>query len=483
MDPTRLYERTLTRRQFFGRSALGIGTAALSTLLAKSGFATTPEPVAQHSPHFTPKAKRVIYLFMSGGPSQLDLLDYQPKLKQLHGTELPPSVRGKQRVTGMTSEQKSYPVISSKFDFQKCGKGGLEISSVLPHIGSIADDICLVKSLNTEAINHDPATTYIVTGFEQPGKPGMGAWLSYGLGSENDDLPAFTVLISRGNPQVNAQPLYPRLWSSAFLPSEHQGVVFRSGGDPVLFLNNPPGVTQASRRRMLDGLAQLNQIQSDEALDPEIAGRIAQYEMAYRMQTSVPELTDISDEPAHVLELYGEDVRKPGTFAFNCLMARRMAERGVRFVQLYHRGWDQHDNLPRDIAYQAKDTDQPSAGLVTDLKQRGMLDDTLVVWGGEFGRSAYSQGPMRPDGNYGRDHHGRCFAVWLAGGGMKAGMTYGQTDDFSYNVVENPVHVHDLNATILNQLGFDHRRLTFKYQGRDFRITDVFGNVVHDIVT
>jgi hypothetical protein len=480
MDPRRENELMLTRRQFFGRSACGIGTGALAALLSKSGFASTSAPL--NSPHFTPKAKRVIYLFMSGGPSQLDLFDYKPNLTQLHGTELPPSVRGTQRLTGMTSDQKTFPVVSSKFRFNRYGKAGIHMSETLPHIGSIADDICLVRSLNTEAINHDPATTYIVTGFQQPGKPGMGAWLSYGLGNENENLPAFTVLISRGNPQVNAQPLYPRLWSAAFLPSEHQGVVFRSGSDPVLFLSNPPGVTHASRRRMLDGLAHLNQIQSDQSLDPEIAGRIAQYEMAYRMQTSVPELTDISDEPEHILALYGDDVRKPGSFAFNCLMARRMAERGVRFVQLYHRGWDQHENLPRDIGSQCKDTDQPSAGLVKDLKQRGMLDDTLVVWGGEFGRTSYSQGALKTDGNYGRDHHGRCFSIWMAGGGIKAGVEYGKTDDFSYNVVEQPVHVHDFNATILNQLGFDHQRLTFRYQGRDFRLTDVFGNVVGDIV-
>ena len=481
MEPIREQALQMTRRQFFGRSALGIGTAALGSLLAESGFAASPQ-VEAFAPHFAPKAKRVIYLFMSGGPSQLDILDYKPNLQALHATDLPPSVRGEQRLTGMTAGQKNFPIIASKFKFNRHGKAGLEISELLPHIGSIADEICLIKSVNTEAINHDPATTYIVTGFQQPGKPGMGAWLSYGLGSENKNLPAFAVLISRGNPNVNAQPLYPRLWSSAFLPSEHQGVVFRAGGDPVLYLNNPPGITQATRRTMLDGLAQLNQIQSNAVMDPEIAGRIAQYEMAYRMQTSVPDLVDTKNEPEHVLALYGKDVHKPGSFAFNCLMARRMAERGVRFVQLYHRGWDQHDNLPADIASQCMDTDQASAGLVRDLQQLGMLDDTLVVWGGEFGRTVYSQGDVRPD-NYGRDHHGRCFAIWMAGGGVKAGMSYGATDDFSYNVVENPVHVHDLNATLLNQLGINHERLTFQYQGREFRLTDVHGKVVHDILT
>lgn len=476
------FQQLLTRRQFFGRAAAGIGTAALASLLNPQLFAGGGgmEQVLG-APHFKPRAKRVIYLFMSGGPSQLDMFDYKPQLKRLHGSELPQSVRRNQRLTGMTSGQSSFPVVSSVFNFSQHGRNGLWLSELLPHTAGVADDLCVIKTLNTEAINHDPAITYIQTGAQQPGRPSAGAWLSYGLGSDNKDLPSFVVLISKGSAARDAQSLYTRLWGSGFLPSEHQGVQFRSMGDPVLYLSNPPGMTSSSRRNMLDRLAHLNRIQHEAFGDPEINARIAQYEMAYRMQASVPDLTDLSTEPEHIVEMYGPDARKPGTFAANCLLARRMAERGVKFVQLFHRGWDQHGNLPSDIKLQSGDVDQASAALVKDLKQRGLLEDTLVIWGGEFGRTTYCQGKLEK-GNYGRDHHGRCFSIWLAGGGIKGGMSFGETDDFSYNIVENPVHIHDLNATLLYCLGIDHERLTFKYQGRDFRLTDVHGRVVKEIL-
>jgi uncharacterized protein (DUF1501 family) len=415
---------------------------------------------------------------MAGGPSQMDLLDYKPTLETLHKSELPDSIRMGQRLTGMTSGQKSFPVVKSIFKFNRHGKSGTYISELLPHIGSIVDDICIVKTVNTEAINHDPAITYIQTGFQQPGRPCVGSWLSYGLGSANENLPAFIVMISSG--KESDQPLYTRLWGSGFLPSEHQGVQFRGIGDPVLYLSNPSGVDSTMRRRMLDAMAKLNQKQFDTYADPEIATRIAQYEMAFRMQTSVPELTDVSTESESTLEMYGPDVKKPGSFAYNCLLARRMAERGVRFVQLYHRGWDQHGNLPNRLREQCKDTDQPSAALVKDLKARGLLEDTLVIWGGEFGRTVYSQGSIEPN-NYGR-HHGRCYSIWMAGGGIKPGITYGQTDDFCYNVVENPVHIHDINATLLHTLGINHERLVYKFQGRDFRLTDIHGEIVKGIL-
>ncbi len=479
MDPVRENELLLTRRQFFGRSTTGIGVAALAGLLSPAtAFGSSQLPRA---PHFAPKAKRIIYLFMSGGPSQVDLFDYKSGLQSLHGTELPDSVRGGQRLTTMTSGQDAFPVVSSRFRFQQHGQSGAWMSELLPHTAGVADDLCIVRTLNTEAINHDPATTYVTTGAQQAGRPSMGSWLSYGLGSENQDLPAFCVLISKGSPFVNMQPLYPRIWGAGFLPSEHQGINLRSSGEPVLYLKNPPGVDRETRRRMLDGLSKLNRSLHEEVADPEIMTRISQYEMAYKMQMSVPELVDFSTEPESVMNLYGDDVRKPGSFAANCLLARRLAERGVRFVQLYHRGWDQHANLPRDIQSQSKDVDQASAALITDLKTRGMLDDTLVIWGGEFGRSVYSQGKLEAD-NYGRDHHGRCFSIWMAGGGIKPGITYGETDEFSFNVVKDPVHVHDFNATVLHLMGIDHERLTFRYQGRDFRLTDVHGNVVHPIL-
>ncbi len=483
MDPIREHALLLTRRHFFGRLATGIGTAALGTLLNPALLAglTAPKRVGglPGLPHFAPKARRVIYLHMAGGPSQLELFDHKPALEKYHSSELPNSVRMGQRITTMTSGQSSFPVVRSLFKFSQHGQCGAWISELIPHIASIVDELCIIKTVNTEAINHDPAITYIQTGFQQPGRPCLGAWLSYGLGSENENLPAFIVMISNG--KESDQPLYTRLWSSGFLPSEHQGVQFRGGGDPVLYLSNPPGITAEMRRRLLDSLARLNQRQYEAFGDPEIPTRIAQYEMAFRMQTSVPELVDISKEPAEVLELYGPDVKKPGSFAFNCLLARRMAERGVRFIQLYHRGWDQHGNLPRRIREQCQDCDQPSAALVKDLKQRGLLDETLVVWGGEFGRTVYCQGKIEPD-NYGRDHHGRCYTMWLAGGGVKAGLVYGETDDYGYNIVENPVHIHDLNATILHCLGINHERLTYRFQGRDFRLTDIHGEVVKGIL-
>jgi hypothetical protein len=477
-------ECMITRRQFFGLSSAGIGVAALGSLMGSSAFGGMPVETAGgalKSLHFPPRAKRVIYLFQSGGPSQIDLFDYKPKMRDMQGVDLPDSVRMGQRITGMTSGQDTLPVAASKFEFKQHGESGQWMSSLLPHTSKIADDLCIIKTLNTEAINHDPGITYIQTGSQQPGRPSLGAWLSYGLGSENADLPSFVVLISHGSSKRDAQALFQRLWGSGFLPSEHQGVNFRSGKDPVLYLSDPPGLGRDSRRRMLDALNALNQKQYEEFSDPEIVTRIAQYEMAYRMQASVPDLTDVGDEPESTFELYGENARKPGTYAANCLLARRLAERGVRFIQLYHRGWDQHGDLPRDIGLQCGDVDQASAALVTDLKQRGMLDDTLVIWAGEFGRTIYCQGNLTEE-NYGRDHHGRCFSIWMAGGGVKPGMSYGETDDFCYNIVKDPVHVHDMNATILRLLGIDHERLTYRYQGRDFRLTDVHGKVVSPIL-
>jgi hypothetical protein len=411
----------------------------------------------------------------------MDLFDHKPKLADLRGVELPESVRKGQRLTGMTSRQETFPVAPSKFKFARHGRCGAPVSELMPHTASIVDDLCFIKSMHTEAINHDPAVTFFQTGAQLAGRPSIGSWLAYGMGSENRDLPAFVVMISQGSGNPNDQPLYDRLWGSGFLPSRYQGVKFRAVGDPVLYLSNPDGLGAAGRRRFLDDLARLNRMHLDETGDPEVATRIVQYEMAFRMQTSVPELTDISKEPKHVLDLYGPDARKPGTFAANCLLARRLAERGVRFIQLFHRGWDQHTNLPKQIIGQCRDTDQPAAALVKDLKRRGLLDDTLVVWGGEFGRTVYCQGTLSAD-DYGRDHHPRCFTVWLAGGGIKGGITHGETDEFSYNVVKDPVHVHDLHATLLHCLGIDHKRLTYRFQGRDFRLTDVFGEVVKGVL-
>jgi hypothetical protein len=475
-----------TRRQFLGNATLGLGMAALASLLDgdKSYAATSAAPVDRGLPglpHFPAKAKRVIYLCQSGAPSQLDLFDYKPTLEKFRGEDLPDSIRQGQRLTGMTSGQKTFPIAPSMFKFAQHGQSGQWMSELVPHLSTVADELCFVKSMHTEAINHDPAITFLNTGAQLAGRPSIGAWISYGLGSENYDLPAFVSMISRGTGRPNDQPLYDRLWGSGFLPSRHQGVKFRSVGDPVLFLSDPPGLSDDTRRRMLDDLGQLNQIKLQEFGDPEIATRIAQYELAYRMQTSVPELIDVSQEPASTFELYGPDSKKPGTYAANCLLARRLVERGVRFVQLFHMGWDQHATLPKQISGQCHDTDQPSAALIKDLKERGLLDDTLVVWGGEFGRTVYCQGNFTAT-NYGRDHHPRCFTVWLAGAGIKPGMSYGATDDHSYNIVKDPVHVHDLNATILHCLGIDHKRLTFKFQGRNHRLTDVHGNVVEKLL-
>jgi len=470
----------LARREFFGRAATGIGSMALASLLGRSLSAASSKILLQQ-PHFAPTAKRVIYLFMHGGPSQLDLFDHKPGLRALHGQELPESVRTTQRLTGMTSGQKAFPVTSSIFDFKRHGQSGAWVSELLPHTAGVVDDLCIIHSMHTEAINHDPAVTYLQTGHQQPGRPSLGAWVSYGLGSENDNLPTFVVLISRGSAARPADPLYARLWGSGFLPSSHQGVAFRSSGDPVLFLSNPPGIDRQARRQQLDAINALNYRQLAGQIDPEIETRIGQYEMAFRMQSSVPNLISMEGESEATFESYGPQAKIPGTFAANCLLARRMAERDVRFIQLYHKGWDQHYNLPSDLRLQSQDIDQPCAALIRDLKQRGLLDETLVIWGGEFGRTTYSQGKLQAT-NYGRDHHGGCFTMWMAGGGIKPGLVYGATDDFCFNVVQNPVHVHDLNATILNRLGFDHTRLTYRFQGRDFRLTDVHGELVKGIL-
>jgi hypothetical protein len=468
-----------TRRAFFGRAATGLGTAALASLMGRDLKAATGG--LPGLPHFAPKAKRVIYLFQSGGPSQMELFDYKPRLVEFQGTDLPASIRAGQRLTNMSSAQLNFPIVPSKFSFQQHGQAGAWVSELLPYTAKIADQLTFIKSTYTEAINHDPAVTFLQTGSQIAGRPSMGSWVVYGLGSEAENLPAFVVMISPGG-GGGGQPLYDRLWGAGFLPSRYQGVKFRSVGDPVLYLSNPNGFSGEQRREYLDALGELNRGTLAEFGDPETATRIAQYEMAFRMQTSVPDLLDLSKEPQSILDLYGPDARKPGTYAANCLLARRLLERDVRFVQLYHRGWDQHNDLPRDLALQCKGTDRASAALVMDLKQRGLLDETLVIWGGEFGRTVYCQGKLT-ETNYGRDHHPRCFTMWMAGGGMKKGLSYGETDDYCYNVVSNPVHVHDLQATILRCLGVDHLRLTYKFQGRHFRLTDVHGEVVKDILS
>jgi hypothetical protein len=476
----------MNRRDFFGRFGLGLGGVALAGLFNSPAEAARTTVVNANPyqglpdfPNFAPKAKRVIYLFMSGGPSQMDLFDYKPRLNELNGQELPASVRMGQRLTGMSGNQSSLPLAGSAFKFQQHGKSGAWVSELLPHTAKIVDELCFIKSLHTEAINHDPAITFFQTGSQIAGRPSMGAWLSYGLGSANDNLPAFVVLISKN--ANRDQPLYSRLWGNGFLSSLHQGVQFRSGKDPVLYLNNPDGVTAESRRKLLDRLAELHEVQFNDLGDPDINSRVAQYEMAYRMQTSVPDVMDVAKESDATFELYGPDSRKPGTFAANCLLARRLAERDVRFIQLYHQGWDHHGGLPKGIRNEAAKTDQACAALVTDLKSRGLLEDTIVVWGGEFGRTAYSQGKLTKD-DYGRDHHPRCFTMWMAGGGFKPGMSFGETDEFSYNTVVDPVHVHDFQATVLHQLGIDHEKLTFKHQGRRYRLTDVHGNVVKSVL-
>ncbi len=466
----------VSRRAFLSQQAGGLGRIALGSLLLGSTAAARSAPSGPLGmaglPHFAPRAKRVIYLFQSGGPSHCDLFDYTPRIDKLHGEELPASVRGDQRVTGMTAGQDKFPVVAPMRKMRQCGQRGTWLSDLIPYTQKIADKIAIVRSMHTEAINHDPAVTFINTGSQQPGNASLGAWLSYGLGSENENLPAYMVLMSQGSGKNPGQPLFSRLWGSGFLPSSHQGVNLRPGANPVLYLANPEGVTCASRRAMLDNLAKLNAIQSTETGDPEIQSRIAAYEMAFRMQSSVPNLTDLSDESEATFELYGPDAKRPGTFAANCLLARRMAERGVRFIQLFHRGWDQHISIEEQLPKQCRDTDQPSAALVRDLEERGLLDDTLVIWGGEFGRTVYSQGTLGSP-SAGRDHHGRCFSIWMAGGGVKQGFDYGQTDDFCYNITENPVHIRDLNATILHCLGIDHHRFTFKFRGLDQRLTGV----------
>jgi hypothetical protein len=455
---------------------------ALASLLEPELFASSGEGPLLSAPHFRPKAKCVIHLIMAGAPSQIDSFDYKPRLREMYDEDLPPSVIDGQRFTTMTSKQERFPIAPSIYDFKQYGQSGAWVSELFPHMAKMVDEISIIRSVYTEAINHDPAITFLQTGSEVPGRPGLGAWLSYGLGSMNKDLPSFVVMTPTWTGRKEAQALYSRLWGSGWLPAHHQGVSLRSNGDPVLFLNNPQGITRKSRRAMLDGLAALNQEQFDAHGDPETLARIAQYEMAYRMQTSVPELTDISDEPQSVLDLYGPDVKKPGTFAASVLLARRMVERDVRFIQIYHRGWDQHANLTTDMPRNCKDVDQPCAGLLRDLEQRGLLEDTIVVWGAEFGRTAYCQGPLSKT-NYGRDHHPRCFTYWMAGGGIRGGVVHGTTDDFSYNIIQDPVHIHDLNATILHCLGIDHERLVFRFKGRDFRLTDVHGQVVHEILS
>lgn len=471
---------SMNRRRFLSRLSLGVGSVALGSLLIPDLFeGKEEEPLISGLPDFAPKAKRIIYLFQNGAPSQLDLFDYKPMLQTLHGEDLPASVRMGQRLTGMTANQKKFPLAGTLFKFSEYGQARATISELLPYTASVVDDLCIVKSMFTEAINHDPALTFFQTGAQVGNRPSMGSWLSYGLGSENKNLPAFCVLLSKG--KGNGQGVYSKLWSNGFLDSVHQGVQFSSGEHPVLYLNDPDGMDKADRRRMLDKLAELNQESYSEFGDPEIKTKIQQYEMAYRMQTAVPDITDMKKEPESIIKMYGAECLVPGTFAANCLLARKLSENGVRFVQLYHQGWDAHDNLPGQIKGQCKDVDQASAALITDLKQRGLLDETLVIWGGEFGRTNYCQGKLSKD-NYGRDHHPRCFTVWMAGGGVKPGIVYGETDDFGYNIVKNPVHVHDFHATILNLMGLDHEKLVYKHLGRRYRLTDVAGKVNKDLI-
>lgn len=471
-----------SRRDFLTKTTLGLGALSLGSLISPTnafGQSTFLNENKLGLPHFVPKVKRVIYLFQSGAPSQLDLFDYKPELNRRNGQELPKSILGNQRLTGMTAGQTSFPLAGSQFQFKQYGQSGSWMSDLMPYTSKIVDELCFIKSMHTEAINHDPAVTFIQTGSQLPGRPSIGAWLSYGLGSDNKNLPEFVVLITKDK---YGQPLYSRAWGNGFLPSQHQGVQFRSGKDPVLYLDNPPGVTHDLRREQLNDLKKLHEINHKDVGDPEILSRMAHYEMAFRMQTSVPEVMDVSKEPDYIFDLYGEDSKTPGTFAANCLLARKLAEKDVKFIQLYHQGWDHHGNLPKEIRKQCKETDQATAGLIQDLKQRGLLEDTLVIWGGEFGRTNYSQG-MLTETNYARDHHPRCFTIFMAGAGIKKGITLGATDSFGYNITERPVHVHDFQATLLHLLGLDHERLTFKYQGRRFRLTDVHGTIVNEILT
>jgi hypothetical protein len=475
-------QTSLTRRELLTQSGLGLGALALGQLLSSETSAAASggaRGAVMSALTHAPKAKRVIFLFQSGAPSQMDLFDYKPLLNEKHGTELPDEVRQGQRLTSMSGNQSSLPLVGSPFKFSQHGESGIWLSELLPHTAKIADDLCVVQSMHTEAINHGPGVTFLQTGSMFPGRPSMGAWLDYGLGTENENLPAFVVMVTKNK---GGQPLVSRLWGNGFLPSRHQGVRFRSGEDPVLYLSNPDGIDTPSRRLAMDALEKLHEIQLSQHANRQIEARIAQYELAFRMQASIPDATNFSDEPQRVFDQYGPDSKNPGTFAANCLLARRLAERGVRFIQLYHQGWDHHGGLPAGLPKQCRETDQPSAALVNDLKQSGLLDETLVIWGGEFGRTNYCQGKLKPN-NFGRDHHPLCFSIWMAGGGVKPGTIYGQTDPYGYNIVENPVHIHDLQATILHQLGIDHQRLTYKYQGRQFRLTDVHGKVVKEILS
>ncbi|WP_109829723.1 DUF1501 domain-containing protein [Reichenbachiella versicolor] len=483
MDKEFLENRlNINRRHFLGKMALGLGSAAVGSLMlpdlfkgSAGGSADLPLGIK----HFASKAKRIIMLTQNGAPSQLESFDYKPLLNKLYGQDLPESIRQGQRITGMTSKQDRLPLVGSKFGFKQYGQAGTWVSELFPNIAKMADDICVIKTMHTEAINHDPALTFFQTGAQVGNRPSMGAWLSYGLGSENENLPAYTVLLSKG--KGNGQGVYSKLWSNGFLDSTHQGVQFSASEDPILYLNNPEGTSKQGRRKMLDHLSEMNQMGYEEFGDPEIQAKIKQYEMAFRMQTAVPEVTDLTNEPDHIIKMYGSDCLVPGTYASNCLLARKLSESGVRFVQLYHQGWDQHNNLGRDMPLQAKDVDRASAALIQDLKQRGLLDETLVIWGGEFGRTNYCQGELS-ENSYGRDHHPRCFSMWMAGGGVKAGITHGETDEFGYNIIKDPVHVHDLQATILHLMGLDHEKLTYKYLGRRFRLTDVHGHVVKNII-
>jgi hypothetical protein len=478
MNPSLQLQDRLNRRIFLKNSSAAIGAAALGSLLQDEAAAASP---ARYFPNFAPKAKRIIYLFQSGAPSQIDLFDPKPQMEKHRAEDLPASIRQGQRLTTMTSGQKAFPVAPSLFKFAQHGQGGVWLSELFPHLSTVADEMCVIRSMFTEAINHDPAITFCQTGSQLAGRPSIGAWLSYGLGSANHDLPAYVVMTSFGTGRRDDQPLYDRLWGSGFLPTQHQGVRFRNSGDPVLYLSNPAGVDRPMRRQMLDEIAALNQRDFESFGDPETTARISQYEMAFRMQMSVPDLVDTSKEPQHVLDSYGPDVTKPGTFAANCLLARRLAERDVRCIQLFHMGWDHHGGLPAAIRGQCRDTDQPTTALIKDLKQRGLLDDTLIVWGGEFGRTIYSQGTLTAT-NYGRDHHPRCYSLFMAGAGVKKGTTYGETDDYSYNIVRDPVHVHDLNATLMHLLGINHERLNYKFQGLDMRLTGIAGNVVKGVL-
>jgi hypothetical protein len=469
------------RRKFLSRMSIGLGSAALGSLLIPDLFSSSSpeEAILQGLPHFAPKAKRVIYLFQNGAPSQLETFDYKPLLNKMVGQNLPESIRNGQRLTGMTASQTTFPLVGSYFGFKQYGNSGAWVSDLFPHMSKIVDDICIVKSMHTEAINHDPALTFFQSGAQQGNRPSIGSWVSYGLGTENSNLPAFCVLLSRG--KGNGQGVYSKLWTNGFLDSVHQGVQFSSGENPILYLQDPDGIDRNTRRKMVDQIAALNEMELKNFGDPETAAKISQYEMAYRMQTAVPEIMDTSRESEDIIKLYGADCLVPGTYAANCLLARKLSESGVRFVQLYHQGWDQHGNLPNEMKGQALDVDRPSAALITDLKQRGLLDETLVIWGGEFGRTNYCQGKIAPE-NYGRDHHPRCFSIWMAGGGIRPGMVYGETDELGYNIVQNPVHVHDFQATVLHQMGLDHEKLTYKFQGRRYRLTDLYGSVVKDII-